>query len=372
MKKSVWRQSLMTMATAGISLAAFGAQPAAAKDDAAPEGRSIGYIFTKIYWAMHETPDGKEECPNGFNAMGPREQFKALYVDDGVKRTFAETQLKHEAEIWWPDNSPEPFPVTEAGGKIAPGLNLDGKIKPADFTSQDGVPGIDNQMFRASGCIKNYRNGATLLGYDRDKLGQNSRVLIELTDVDSLLNDDDVTLTTYRGQDPVMTDATGNKFQPGGTERLDLRYSKAYINSTKGQIVNGVLTTKPMDWTWPTGDTQDLMRGARFELKLTPEKADGIVGGYADIERNYANRTRKWATHYFAYGQQAMASTYRAWKKLADAYPDPETGEFTAISGAYNVNLVQVRIMHPDKKISDAQPASKQVAKNDRSKAATK
>jgi len=376
MKKSVWRKSLISLATVGIAFATSNSQPAAANDGTTPEGRRIGYIFSRIYFAITETEDGKAECPNGLNTMGPREQFKALYVDDGKKRSFEETQLKREAEIWWPDTSPEPFPVPAAEGKIVPGLNLDGKVKPTDFTSPEGVTGVDNQMFRAIGCIKNYRTGATLLGYERDYFKNNliGRVMLELTDVDSLINDDDVTLTTYRGLDPLVTDATGNKFQPGGTERIDLKYGKAYINSAKGKIVNGVLTTQPMNWTWPNEmSSQDLMRDARFELKLTPEKADGLVGGYADIEHNYASRNRKWPSHYLAYGQQAMASTYRSWKRFADAYPDPETGEFTAISAAYTVNLTQVRIMHPDKKVSEVgQSVSKQVAGNDRSKAATK
>jgi len=40
--------------------------------------------------------------------------------------------------------------------------------------------------------------------------------VIELTDVDSLVNDPDVTVTTYRGTDTLLTDATGNGFLPGG------------------------------------------------------------------------------------------------------------------------------------------------------------
>ena len=340
---------------AGTALAILGGGAAKAAD-AAPQNRSIAYAFTTIYWTMYETKDGKEECPNGINEMGPREQFKALFPAD-KKHTFAETQMKREAEIWWPDaNMADPYPVPEAVGKIVPGLNLDGKVKPTDFTSPDGRPGVDNQIFRALGCIKNYRTGGPLWNYETAyfKTFPAGRVLIELTDVDSLVNDDDVTLTTYRGLDPLVTDATGATFQPGGTERLDLRYSKAFIHTTKGKIVNGVLTTQPMDWTWPTEmGTEDLMKAARFEVKLTPDSAAGLIGGYADIESIYNSRNRKWTTHFQAYGQQAQLSTYKALKKFADGYPDPKTGEFTAISGAYTVKMVQVRVLHPEKQISE-------------------
>ena len=365
-KRSVLRQSLLTLATGGVALSMLGAGVARA-DDSAPQGRSIGYAFTLIYWSLYETKDAKEECPGGLNAMGPREQFKALFPEDGTKRKLVDAQLAREAEVFWPDTSPEPFPVPAAVGKIAPGFNLDGKVKPADFTSPQGVPGVDNQMFRALGCIKNYRTGGPLYNYDTEysKKGTAARLMIELTDVDSLVNDDDVTLTTYRGQDPLMTDATGATFQPGGTERLDLRFGQAFIHKTKAKIVNGVLISQPMEFHWPTsGGIEQWVRDARFEVKLAPDSAEGLVGGYVDIENFYGSRIRNYTTHFHAYGQQAQASTYKIVKKMADAYPDPKTGEFTAISAAFNVKLVQVRVLHPDQKISELQvgPPVKQAA----------
>lgn len=368
--KNLWSRQLQVtsfLAAGGLVLSVLGSSAAIAGDDSAPQGRSIAYAFTTIYWSLYESPDGKDECPKGINAMGPREQFKALFPDDGTKRTFAETQMKREAEIWWPDTSPDPFPVPEAVGKIVPGLNLDGKVKATDFTAPDGTTGVDNQIFRALGCIKNYRTGGPLYNYETNyfKMFLSSRVLIELTDVDSLVNDDDVTLTTYRGLDPLVTDATGANFQPGGTERLDLRFSKAFIHKTKGKIVNGVLTTEPMDWTWPTEiGTQDLIRAARFQVRLTPERAEGLIGGYADIESIYNSRNRKYGTHFQAYGQQAQASTYKSLRKFADGYPDPKTGEFTAISGAYAVKMVQVHVLRPEKQISGRQTAPKYMADN--------
>src|ERR1700755_173598 len=74
----------------------------APKGDWAPPGGRIGYVLTnEVSWGIRETPDHKEECPNGFN-IGPREQFAEEFPKDGKKRTLAETQLKREAEIWAP------------------------------------------------------------------------------------------------------------------------------------------------------------------------------------------------------------------------------------------------------------------------------
>ena len=378
MKKTVHQlKSLTSLATAGgIALSLLGGGAAMAGNETfVPENRSIAYAFTTIYWSMYETKDGKEECPNGINEMGPREQFKAMFPEDGTKRKMVDTQIKREAEVWWPDTTPDAYPIPPAAGKIAPGLNLDGKVKPTDYTSPDGRPGVDNQIFHALGCVKNYRTGGPLFNYEMAYFKQNApaRMLIEVTDVDSLANDDDVTVTTYRGLDRLVTDATGTTFQPGGTQRVDLRYSKALIRKAKGKIVNGVLVTEPVDWRWSTSSsTLELMRDARFEIKLTPEMAEGLIGGYADLQTLYDSRNRKWTTHFQAYGQQAQQSTYKALKKFADAYPDPTTGENTAISGAYTVKLVQVRVLHPDKQISYLHNAApKQLAKND-SKTTTK
>src|ERR1700743_2946695 len=72
------------------------APSAAPKDDWAPPGGGIGYVLTnEVSWGVRETPDHKEECPNGFN-IGPREQFAKEFPKDGKKRTLVETQLKRE------------------------------------------------------------------------------------------------------------------------------------------------------------------------------------------------------------------------------------------------------------------------------------
>ena len=98
---------------------------------------------------------------------------------------------------------PDFFPVSEVVGKIVSGLNFDGKVKVMDFIVLDGTIGVDNQIFRVLGCIKNYRTGGLFYNYETNyfKMFLSSCVLIELIDVDSLVNDDDVTFIMYCGLD---------------------------------------------------------------------------------------------------------------------------------------------------------------------------
>ena len=327
--------------------------------DEAPPGRSIGYAFYSIDYGLYQTADTKEECPNGLAKEGPREQFKALYPED-AKRTVIGTQLAYESDVWFPKAQPDQFAFPEAAGTKAIGLDLDGKAKPGDFTSPDGKSGVDNQLFRVIGCIGHYRTGGSLQHIGLTFLQKNiiDRLLIELTDVDSLVNDDDVTLTTYHGLNALMNDATGENFYPGGTQAIDLRWGKEYIHSAKAKIVNGVLMTEPMDFVYPTelayeDASLDVVKNARIEMKLTPERAEAVIAGYFDVETFYRNRARQWGTLHHNYGQEALASVYRQLRKHADAYPDAKTGQNTAISGAYIGKLVQVHMLHPEKSVSE-------------------
>lgn len=322
------------------------------------DGR-IGYVVTHRYWAVHQSPEGKVECPAGYND-GPREQFKQLFPEDGVKRTLVDTQIMREARQWFPDTSAEPFTFKDAGGKISFGMNLDGKVKDTDFVDPDGAKGIDNQLYRAIGCISNYRAPeGTVYHFENEFMRRynSNRFMIELSGVDSLVNDDAVTVHTYRGLDPLLTDATGASFISGGTQRIDGRFGKEFMASFKGKIVDGVLTTEGSPLVIPasaTFNTSTLHRfkEARFQLKLTPERAEGVIAGYVDVAafNNHLNTT--WSTHHQSYGQLSAPSLYRAIRRLADGYPDAN-GQMTAISGALSVKMAQVYIERPPQQVAD-------------------
>jgi hypothetical protein len=351
-----------------LAAIAFAGRPASASDQSAKavKDRTIGYVLTLREWAIYRTPGAKQECPHG-NNEGEREQFKRLYPDDGTERTVLDTQLKWEGDTWHPSLTPEPYPYYGVEGKIAKGLNLDNKVGPNDFTSPEGERGIDNQLYRAIGCLAGYNNSQPYMTFYEGNAMQRyafNRTLIEITDVDDLTNDDDVTVTTYRGLDALMGDATGNKYLPGGTQRVDARWGKEFISRFKGRIVNGVLTTDPSDLRLPLSIAFDstgehLIRAARFKLKLTPDTAEGFIGGYADVWSWYLQLNSGWATHHQNYGQVSSPSLWRLLNSFADAYPDPKDGHNTAISSAIDVKFVRTFIVHPDGPAAQHQTASR-------------
>jgi hypothetical protein len=321
---------------------------------AAPRNGTIGYAMTDLYWAMYQTADAKSECPKGFND-GPREQYDVLYPSKGRQYNVVDTQLKLEAETWLPTTTPDSFVFKEAGGKLAYGLNLDGKATPEDFTNPAGEPGVDNQLWRALGCIIGFRgpDGVEYI-FENKAIAQSryNRTMIEITGVDSLVNDNEVRVTIYRGLDRLLTDATGNKVMPGGSQRIDLRWGKNLIQQLHGKIVDGVLTTEParemvIPWMNLGVPTVQVIRDMRFQLKLTPTSAEGLIAGYADVDTWYKQLIRNDSTHHLSNGQISGISLYKALRRLADAYPDEKTGANTAISSALDVKMVQVFINCP-------------------------
>lgn len=317
------------------------------------DGR-IGYVMTNLFWSVYQTPDAKEECPKGFND-GPREQFEILFPDV-ENRTVVDTQLAQEIETWHPTTEPDPLPFYDIEGPYSYGLNLDGEVGQNDFTHPDGTQGIDNEVYRAVGCIIGFRgpDGVEVIFQDKAIADRAyNRTMIELSGVDNLENDDSVTVTVYRGMDRLLTDATGMKVMSGGSQRVDLRWGAKLIRQTEGKIVDSVLTTEPIadvviPWMNLGVPTFQLIRDMRFQLDLTLTNANGMIAGYADVDTYYKQLIRNDSTHHLSNGQISGISLYKALSRLADAYPDPETGRNTAISTALDVKMAQVFIVHPD------------------------
>jgi len=319
-------------------------------NDSALRDRAIGYVMTDLFWSVYQTPDAKQECPRGFND-GPREQFEQLYpYHEGL--TVEETQLKQEIETWHPSTEPDGFEFLEVEGEFSWGLNLDGEVGPNDFVHPDGSPGIDNEVYRAVGCVIGFRgpDGVEFIFQNKAIVDERyNRMMVELTEVDDLENDDSVTVTVYRGMDRLLTDATGSRVVPGGTQRVDRRWGQNLIRQTEARIVDSVLITEPIGdliipWQNLSVPSIQLFRDARFELDLSAERATGLLAGYADVDTWYYQLIRNDSTHHLSNGQISGISLYKALRRLADAYPDPETGENTAISTALDIKMTQVFI----------------------------
>lgn len=349
-KETSGRPSLQRLLLAALMLSVAGAALAEAPRD----GR-IGYVLTERRWAIFSDDDLDTTCPNGFNG-GPRDQFTELFPTDGDQQyTELESRLMREGRQAHADTSDDPFPFYFAQGSVSYGMNLDGRVDADDLVSPEGVEGIDNEVYRAVGCISGYRHGGSVWQFDTTDMVQNdsNRFVIELAGVDDLQNDDDVTVTTYRGLDGLIRDTTG-ALSAGGVQRVDLRWGQPFIYRLKGSIVDGVLTTEPVDdfrLLWSMANNlggYQLFQGFRMQIKLDPKGATGLFAGYVDIDRWDHNLNTNWTTHFQSYGHVSEPSLYRALRRLADGYPDPDTGENTAISSAVQVSFVQVHVLHPE------------------------
>ena len=340
----------LSMVVCGLLL---GTSVQADESPMAPRDGRIGYVMTNLFWSVYQTEDASAECPQGFND-GPREQFEALFPT-GTERTVVDTQLRQETETWLPTADPDGFDFHEVEGELSYGLDLDGEAGPEDFVHPDGTPGIDNQVYRAVGCIIGFRgpDGVEYIFQDKAIVDERyNRMMIELTGVEDLANDDDVTVTLYRGLDRLLTDATGLKVMAGGSQRIDARWGAGLIRKTRGRIVDSVLTTEPIadvviPWQNLRVPSIHVIRDMRFELELTPAGAQGLIAGYADVDTWYKQLIRNDSTHHLSNGQISGISLYKALRRLADAYPDPESGENTAISTALDVKMAQVFVVHP-------------------------
>src|SRR4051812_6664620 len=145
--KSVCAASLFA-ALAGVSAAANADETSPIRD-----GR-IGYVQSAIHWSVYQTADGKAECPQGLNPMGPREIFKKLWPNGGK---MEDTILVREGLNAFPADHAAQFPYLLTQGNIGLGLNLDGKVGPKDYTSPDGQKGIDNAFYLVTGCNTGFR-----------------------------------------------------------------------------------------------------------------------------------------------------------------------------------------------------------------------
>src|SRR6185369_5021275 len=110
--------------------------------------------------------------------------------------------------------NPDDFPTQASGnqeylGKVAYGMNLDGKVGKRDFTGVDGEPGVDNAWYRAVGCGRIARSTGVPRVADNVLVSQASPTLIEVTGIDDDRNDSDVDVNVYASADALELSATG-------------------------------------------------------------------------------------------------------------------------------------------------------------------
>lgn len=355
--------SRKTIAFTTVTVVAIVASLGSELVSAAPTGTVLGFVVTTEAPGHWESPDGSTECPSGLH-FTEKENWDAL---DPSERESRRNRFGHrwnrgpngENSTAVPWAIQDPLPIRQVKSDVALGYNLDGTDdgRPTEKSCghvkfkdpETGAP-VDNQLYRVMGCAKGWRASGAAAGYRLMEYPTYTanRVLIEISGVDDMTDDPHVDVVIYKGQDDLPRKTNG-EFLPGLTQRVDARFP--VIARTTGVIARGVLTTAPVDharfpmrWNVRTGtrDWYDL----RLTLRLSPDSAEGLMGGYQDLEKYWLMYRRGLAVSVdnSAWSPPAM---YAATRALADGHRDPVSGQCSAISSALKLKAVRAFVVHP-------------------------
>lgn len=235
-------------------------------------------------------------------------------------------------------------------GRYAQGFNLDGKGADSPNSFEDPTShqmGVDNQMFRVFGCDKNFRgppDNATppmFYGIEWSTLRPSFPAWLISISADDLSKDGPVTVTIDRSIDHVLLDANGNT-EAYTTFRVDP--DPRSHNVFQAQLEHGVVTFTDHHDLHLVGDPVlisylDLTQ-THLHMTLKPDgEIEGLLGGYQPWEEIFLPIGH--GAENFEENQGIdTPGLYYALRHLADADPDPKTGENRAISVAWQFQAV--------------------------------
>lgn len=347
----------------GVSVASSAAKAAApsSRPPAPPQNGIAGFVVSSIDWATG--PDAtKDTCPSGMTTMAQ------LYVTGNNPGARA-SSAQRAAACEFPEKiGPDPLHRVVAGTntKVA-GLNLDGRdshqskagtCSHDNFQGANGEAGVDNQFYRAVGCSPGWQASGGKRLFGQEMLTGAWGILISLRGVDSLVNDKDVQVGIYANADPIQLSSARNPlihatYNPDQDPR--------FRAETRGQIVNGVLTTNAVNVRFHSITNsirlERPMDMARLRLTVMPDGSlDGVLAGYAKVDDLYDfvvgyrnGKDGKGAPSRNRFGSAGGSAgsagiscngLYFAMKQLADGERDPKTGACNAISHAYRIKAI--------------------------------
>lgn len=344
----------------------------------AQESGRLGFVVESWYTAVHDTPY-LEECPEGLTPDNAEIWFNGLSLEDKEIMTRGGTadllELPRSQDqflrgpngediCWNPEAVVDP-PMRLVHGKYSYGMNLDGNedgsagdntCKHDNFVSPDGkTQGVDNQLYRLLGCVYGYRSvGSLESASNRQRQFEGKGViLIDVAGVDDPRNDAEVSVSFYLSATPPHLDSTVDREStariiPFGSYQA---VSGLYGDTVSGKIVDGVLTTESRDVALPLYGhntyTDLVLRDFQMEMEISDDgtRAKGLWAGYHPID-SFWDRMQKSQMNVLVNGFSCPAM-YVAMKSVADGYPDPDTGQCTALSSAFSFDAVSAFVI-PD------------------------
>lgn len=395
-----WKRVLIGSGTAALCALAVASLPgertaiAAAPSVSAPvadadlmreivRNGEAGFVVTRISYSLG--PDAKDSgaCPNGMNG-GVRGLIEAYAKSPAGQRKPGESDRAYQGRlnmsVFTAPNGKNLCMNPEAGapdpgwrmvsGKVpVDGLDLDGQDggrKPAagtcaheNFQGTHGERGIDNQFYRMIGCTTGYQSTGQANGFDTEMYTGSWGILIRVRGIDDLRNDPDVEVGIYANADPIELSAARTALPYATYAAMQ---DPKYRATTRGRIVDGVLTIDPVDVRFVNyvNSMKDdrILRDARLRLRFTPDGgAEGFLGGYWPIESAYdlsfGSRSSQAAKGGLAPERLRIGTAmgragalghschgaYFALQAAADGHRDPATGRCTSISTQYRIKV---------------------------------
>lgn len=329
-----------------------------------------GYIVTSFAFASHD--GGPADCPEGLNKSAKDIYLESLPAAERERLSKPEAEKELWALLYAPGGFPGPGkrshnrcadpadyqspPLRLIQGKIADGMDLQGSAPGGTcaherFTGADGKGQVDNQLWRAMGCIRGWRKGADIEKYAFDNIRAGEyEILLEIGGMTDARNNPHVTVGIYSSPDQAAVDAAANVLPDASLSTSD---DPKYRAVTEGRMVDGVITTDPVDIRLryrSAGyvDTDFYIKGARLRLEPQPDGSlKGKIGGWYDVETLYDGFIRQPQVVTSVLLAYSCPAVYAALNQLADGYPDAKSGKCSAISTAFRIEAIPAFVIHP-------------------------
>jgi hypothetical protein len=249
----------------------------------------------------------------------------------------------------YPEQLPDPNIETYVG-QYAYGFDLSGRQGSSKFEDPQTHQPVDNQLWRAVGCLSTYLATPPQLPYIEDThwnviVDHAPAWTIHVTG-DDLSKDGKVSITFSRATQHLTRDAANGALW-GATYVIDPNMTSH--NVLDGEIRDGILTITPKDSFYLQGQhpfyTEIDLKNVHLRIQPQADgRLVGYLGGYLDWQR--------YAYMYTSRGSDAdVVGIYHTLKKMADAGPDPKSGQNSRISGTFRLEAVPAFIADSSGKI---------------------
>ena len=294
--------------------------------------------------------------PPGYDPKAEPTQELAAAVGalNGLPKGTGRLAFQKREVVYSACSNPERFPVLAKNfktyeGKVAAGINLDGKDGKLDFEGPDGAKGVDNRLWRAVGCVSSFRENSRDDVARKVMMSMEAPTLIELRGVDNLQDDPEVSVTVLAVNEALSRDGRGG---PLARATFTPVRDPQFRATVRGRITGGVLTTDPVDLTLnykeQIVDAPRHIRGARLRAKFGADGSiEGSIYGYYTLD-SYYESIEQMTQNGANLTKVSCPGVRKAIDRLADGYRDPRTGRFTAISSAYDFIGVKAFLATPN------------------------